>query len=387
MSPGRAELSAEDRAALLAVVRDLTRERVMPRAAAIDRDKEFPQDIRHLFAEAGLLGLTIPEAYGGLGAPLDFAVDVIMEIAAACANSANIVTQQALGAGPILLAASEEQKRRWLPTLASGEHLSAFGLTEPGAGSDNHAIATRAVRRGDHYLLSGTKVFCTWGSIAQVLTVFAQAQDDPDGDGLVALVVDLPTPGVVVGKLEEKMGLNGSPTAQLLFEDVLVPVANRLGRPGDGFRIAMRALNPGRIEIGALALGVARGALDFAGRYLTGRSQFGQPLSEFQGLRFKVADHATAIEASYWLLRAAAAAVDASAPRHIALSAMAKLLATDTAMAVTTDAVGLLGGYGYLRDYPVERMMRDVKVMQIVEGTNEIQRVVIARDWFDARKP
>lgn len=368
---------------LLATVRELVRERVEPRAGEIDRQKEFPEDIRRLFSDIGLLGLSVPVSYGGVGAPLDFAVDVVMEIAAACANSANIVTQQALGAAPILLAGSPEQKGRWLPKLASGEQLAAFGLTEPGAGSDNHAIATRAVRSGDQYILSGTKVFCTWGSIAQVLTVFAQACDDPDGEGLAALVLDLPAAGVAVSRIEMKMGLNGSPTAQLLFEDVLVPVANRLGRPGDGFKIAMQSLNPGRIEIGALALGVARGALTYAGHYLEGRQQFGQKLSAFQGLRFKIADHATSIEAAYRLLIAAARAIDASDGRQVELSAMAKLFATDTAMSVTTDALGLLGGYGYLNDYPLERMMRDVKVTQIVEGTNEIQRVVIARQWFN----
>jgi alkylation response protein AidB-like acyl-CoA dehydrogenase len=309
---------------------------------------------------------------------------VIAEVAKVCSNSANVITHQALAASPIKLGGSEEQKARWLPALASGEQLGAFGLTEPGAGSDNHAIQTTARREGDEYVLDGTKVFCTWGNIASVLTVFAQAVDDPDGKGLIAVVLDLPCDGVEVVRLEEKMGLRGSPTAQISLTGVRAPVWNRLGGIGDGFKIAMESLNPGRVEIGGLALGIAEGALEFATRYLSEREQFGQPLSEFQGLRFMVADHATDIEASRQLLYAAARACDAGLRDRIRLSAMAKLLATDVAMRVTTDAVGMLGGYGYLTDYPVERMMRDAKLMQIVEGTNEIQRVVIAKEWYRA---
>jgi alkylation response protein AidB-like acyl-CoA dehydrogenase len=367
---------------ILAAVREAVKDRVAPRASDIDRKGVFPADIRELFAGLGLLGITVPEKFGGFGLPLAVAVDVIMEIARVCANSANIVTQQALGSSPILIAGSDEQKSRWLPKLASGEHLASFALTEPGAGSDNRSIVTRATRAGDHYIVDGTKVFCTWGSVANVLTVFAQAHDDPDGEGVVALVADLPTDGFVVNRLEEKMGLHGSPTAQLTFDRMEVPVANRLGSPGDGLRIALRSLNPGRVEIGALALGIAVGALQVASLYLEDRSQFGQKLSSFQGLQFKVADHATSIEAAYRLLLAAADSVDEDRSDQVKLSAMAKLFATDVAMAVTVDAVGLLGGYGYLTDYPVERMMRDAKVMQIVEGTNEIQRVIVAREWF-----
>ncbi len=376
--------SPDVRAALLGAVQRTVRDIVAPRALAIDRMHEFPQDIRKLFGDMGLLGLTLPERFGGLGAPSTVSVDIVAAIAATCANSANVVTQQALAIGPILLFGSDEQRGRWLPRMASGEWLGAFALTEAGAGSDNRSIATRAVRDGDHYVVTGQKVFCTWGSIANVITIFARAVDDPDGEGLVALVCELPARGYTVSRLEEKMGLNGSPTAHILLDGLRIPVANRLGRTGDGLRQALSALDPGRIEIGALALGIARGALEYASRYIDERQQFGQKLSTFQGLRFKIADHATAIEASYRLLLAAADAVDAGRADRIRLSAMAKLLATDTAMTVTTDAVGLLGGYGYLKDYPVERMMRDAKIMQIVEGTNEIQREIIAREWFDA---
>ena len=374
--------ATEVQAEILTAVREAVAGRVAPRAAEIDRKSEFPEDIRQLFAGLGLLGLSIPEEYDGFGMPLELAVDVIMEIAKVCANSANIVTQQSLGLSPILIGGSDVQKRRWLPQLASGEHLASFALTEPGAGSDNKSMSTRAVRKGDHYVIDGTKVFCTWGSFANVLTVFAQVRDDPDGEGIVALVVEPPTDGYVVNRLEEKMGLHGSPTAQITFEGVKVPVENRLRGPGDGLKIALSSLNPGRIEIGALALGIAQGALELSSRYLEERSQFGQKLSSFQGLRFKIADDATQIEAAYHLLLAAARAVDQGSRDQVRLSAMAKLFATDVAMAVTVDAVGLLGGYGYLTDYPVERMMRDAKVMQIVEGTNEIQRVVVAREWF-----
>lgn len=382
MRPEPSAFTSDVRRSLLDMVRTVVAERVAPRAAEIDQVKEFPNDIREAFAELGLLGLCIPEEYGGAGAPLDLASEVVTEVAKACASSANIITQQALACGPPLAAGSDAQRSRWLPGLASGLQLGAFALTEPEAGSDNQAIRTSAKRVGDHYVVSGTKVFCTWGSIAQVITVFARAVDDPEGDGLVALVIDLPADGVIVNRIEDKMGLNGSPTAQLTFDGVVVPVENRLGKTGDGFRIAMTALLPARVELSALAVGIAEGALEFAGRYLEQRTQFGRPLSSFQGLRFKVAEHATAIAAARALVATAARAFEDRSEDAIRLSAMAKLFATDVAMNVTTDAVGLLGGYGYLRDYPLERMMRDAKLMQIVEGTNEIQRVVIAKEWF-----
>jgi alkylation response protein AidB-like acyl-CoA dehydrogenase len=271
--------------------------------------------------------------------------------------------------------------------MATGEMLGAFALTEPGAGSDNRSMSATATRVGDHYRLRGTKVFCTWGSIAGILTVFAHVVDDPDGEGIGAFVCELPLEGVIVNRLEEKMGLNGSPTAQLTFDDALIPLGNRLGAPGDGLAIAFGSLNAGRVEVGALALGIAEGALEFAGRYLVSRQQFGRSLASFQGLRFKIADHATRLEAAHALLKAAAESVDESRSDQTRLCAMAKLFATDTAMDVTVDAVGMLGGYGYLRDFPVERMMRDAKLMQIVEGTNEIQRVDVAKEWLDALDP
>ena len=366
---------------LLETVRNVVRERVAPRAAAIDRDHEFPNDIRELFGELGLLGLTVPTEYGGIDATLELTVDIVAEIAAACANSANIVTQQALGCAPILFAASAAQKARWLPDLASGKRLASFGLTESGAGSDNRGMRTLFERTDGGYRLNGNKVFITWGSIAHLMTVFGREGSATDGRPLAA-VLELPTPGFHVLRVEEKMGMNGSPTTQVAFEDVFVPDENVLAKDVDGLKIALSSLNPGRVHIGALSLGIARGALRYASRYLKQRKQFGQVLADFQGLQFKVADHATSIEAAYRLLRAAAVSVDRRQGDAAKLCAMAKMFATDVAMEVTTDVVGLLGGYGYLKDYPVERMMRDAKAMQIVEGTNEIQKVIIARRWF-----
>lgn len=373
---------AEVRADLMHTVRKVVRERVAPRAADIDRDGVFPEDIRRLFTELGLLGLSVPETYGGFGADMGLMLDVVLEIAAACANCANIVTQQALGISPILSAGSEAQKRRWLPELAAGETLASFALTEPGAGSDNRSMRTVFQPVDGGFRLSGAKVFITWGNIAQVMTVFGRLGSAADGPFLAA-VIELPAEGFVVNRLEEKMGMHGSPTTQVTFDGVFVPAGNVLGRPGDGLRIALASLDSGRVEIGALGLGIGRGALAAAGRYLRQREQFGRPLAEFQGLRFKIADHATRLEAAFQLLHAAARAIDSGTADATRLAAMAKLFATESGMEVATDAVGLLGGYGYLRDYPLERMMRDAKAMQIVEGTNEIQRVVIARQWFE----
>jgi alkylation response protein AidB-like acyl-CoA dehydrogenase len=372
--------AAEVREGLMETVRAVVRARVAPRAADIDRDGVFPDDIRKLFSDLGLLGLSVPEAYGGFGADMEMTLVVVLEIAAACANCANIVTQQALGIAPILHGGSEVQKRRWLPALAAGETLASFALTEPGAGSDNRSMRTVFKPVDGGFRLTGSKVFITWGNIAQVMTVFGRL-GSPDG-AFMAGVIELPVDGFVVNRLEEKMGMHGSPTTQVSFDAVFVPEENVLGRPGEGLRIALSSLDSGRVEIGALGLGIGRGALAAAGRYLLQREQFGRPLAEYQGLRFKIADHATRLEAAFQLLRAAAQAIDAGSSDATRLAAMAKLFATDAGMDAATDALGLLGGYGYLRDYPLERMMRDAKAMQIVEGTNEIQRVVIAREWF-----
>jgi alkylation response protein AidB-like acyl-CoA dehydrogenase len=371
----------EVRDTLLQVVAEVVRDKVAPRAAEIDRTGDFPDDIRKIFSEIGLLGLSVPEIYGGFGADLEVSVDIISAIAEYSAACANIVTQQALAIAPILAAGSDAQKRRWLPKMAAGDWLGSFALSESGAGSDNRSMRTVFLPDSRGYRLSGSKVFTTWGNLADVMTVFGRLES-PDGPFLAA-VIEPPVQGFRVDRLEEKMGMHGSPTTQVSFDGVFVSEDNRLGAVGDGLHVALSSLDSGRVEIGALGLGLGRGALAVAGRYLQEREQFGRPLADNQGLRFKIADHATRLEAAYQLLRAAAVAIDAGSPEATRLSAMAKLFATDTAMDVTTDAVGLLGGYGYLKDYAVERMMRDAKVMQIVEGTNEIQRIVVARKWFE----
>jgi len=369
----------EEEGMILATVRRVVQERVAPRAAEIDKEGEFPEDIKEVFSELGLLGLQIPEEYGGYGMRCLVFCLIVEEIAKVCVNSANILTQQDFGTQPILIAGNEEQKRKYLPKLAKGEFLGAFGLTEPGAGSDQRPIATRALKIGNEYVINGTKRFITWGNMAHVTTVFAKTQPEKELKGISAFLVDRATPGMHVGKLEDKMGLRGSPTAELIFEDCHVPEENLLGQEGDGFKIAMKAIDHGRITIAAIALGLAQGALDYAIEYAKQRVQFGKPISEFQGIQFLMADMATQIEAARQLLYRACHEFDVHGHEAGKLGAMAKLYTTDVCMNATVECVQILGGYGYIKDYPVERMMRDAKIMQIVEGTNQIQRLVIAK--------
>ncbi|MBX5465665.1 MAG: acyl-CoA dehydrogenase family protein [Clostridia bacterium] len=382
------ELSAEQRA-LAELARQVARERVAPRAAAIDEEDRFPEDLRRLFGELELLGLGIPEAYGGGGAGLLSVCLVIEELARVSATASLIVADHELGLLPVLLGASEEQKRAWLPAIASGEKLMAFALTEPEAGSDAAGLAMRAERRGDRYVLNGTKRFITHGNVADWLTVFARTDPEQRGSrGISCFLVERETPGLTVTKLERKMGLHGSPTAELSFEDVEVPATNRIGEEGQGFRIAMATLDHSRPGIAAQALGIAQGALDEAVAYARQRRQFGRPLADFQAIQFMIADMAIGVESARYLTYKAAAVVEeADAGRaewRLAnrFSAMAKTYASDVAMRVTTDAVQIFGGYGYIADYPVERMMRDAKITQIYEGTNQIQRLVIARSYL-----
>ncbi len=374
------QLTEEQRAIQLAV-RDLAVERIAPRAAAIDESGEFPVDVRDMLAEHDVLGIPFAPAYGGIsGSALSLAL-AVEEIARVCVSSSLILAVQSLGSLPIVLAGSDEQKRRFLPPLARGEQLAAYALTEPGSGSDAAGMRTRAVRQGGGYVLNGSKTFITGGSVADVMAVFARTDADA-GDSsrhISAFVVEKDSPGFRVGKLEKKMGIRGSPTAQLFFEDCRIPAENRLGAEGEGFHIAMRVLDHSRPGIGAQALGIAEGALDQALRHARERRQFGQAIAEFQGIQFMLADMATQIEAARALVYHAAALLDAKDGEITRFSSMAKLFASDTAMRVTTDAVQILGGYGYMREFPVERMMRDAKITQIYEGTNQIQRVVIAR--------
>ena len=373
------EFTAEQ-VAIRDTIRELVQDRVAPRAAEIDEKSEYPKDIERLFAENGILGIPFPEEYGGISGSSVTICMGIEEIAKACASSSLILAVQALGSYPILVAGTEEQKQRLCPPLASGEKVAAYALSEPGSGSDAAAMQTRAKKHGNEYVLNGTKQFITHGSIASTLVVFAQTDPGADHRGISAFVLERETSPWTVEKLEHKLGIRGSPTAQIVLEDVKVTgSSNRLGEEGAGFKIALAVLDRSRPGIGAQALGIAEGAFDYALNYVKERKQFGQPVASFQGIQFMLADIATQIEAARHLVFQAATKVDAKAPDLTKIAAMAKLFASDMAMRVTTDCVQLLGGYGYISDYPVERMMRDAKITQIYEGTNQIQRVVIAR--------
>jgi alkylation response protein AidB-like acyl-CoA dehydrogenase len=387
IAPPRPDTSDEE-AMILDVVRQLVKERVEPRAAEIDANGEFAWDIRDLFAENDLLGIPVPAEYGGLGGSFVTYVKVVEEVAKACASSALLIAVQELGALPIMIGGSDEQKRRWLPDLASGKKLAAYALTEPGSGSDAAgSMRTRARRDGDDYVLDGSKIWITNGSVADVTTVFAVTDAAKGPNGISAFVLEKGTPGFSVGKLEKKMGIRGSPTVELTFENCRVPAANMLGEEGQGFKIAMKVLDKSRPGIAAQALGIAQGALDYATEYTKQRVAFGKPISQQQGLQFMMADMKTEVEAARLLLYEAARKCDENAPDVTTWAAMAKLKCGDVAMSVTTDAVQLLGGYGYSTEYPVERMMRDAKITQIYEGTQQIQRIVIARSMVGKWSP
>ncbi len=365
---------------LRAVVRELADERIAPRASQIDETAEFPQDLRELLAQQDLLGTCFEERHGGTNLDTVAQCILVEEIARADATTSLIPIVQKLGALPILLAGSDEQKDRYLPRLANGEWLVAFALTEAAAGSDVASNRMRATRDGDDYLLNGSKRFITHGSVANLLTVFALTDPAAGGrKGMSAFIVEAESPGFAAPRVEHKMGIRGSPTAELTFDDVRVPAANRLGEEGDGFRIAMETLDRSRLGIAAQAVGIAQGALDASVAYAADRKQFGQAVSDFQGIQFMLADMASLTEAARQLTYAAAAKVDAQAPDLPYWTSSAKLIAGDTAMRVTTDAVQVLGGYGYITEYPVERMMRDAKITQLYEGTQQIQRLIVAR--------
>jgi alkylation response protein AidB-like acyl-CoA dehydrogenase len=386
IAPPRPETSDDEEAMILEVVRDLVKEKVEPRAAEIDATGEYPWDIQKLFAQNDLLGIPFPAEYGGLGGSFVTYVKVVEEVAKACASSALIIAVQELGALPIIIGGNDEQKRRWIPDLAAGKKIAAYALTEPGSGSDAAgSMRTRAVRDGDDYVLDGTKIWITQGSVADVITVFAVTDPTKGANGITAFVVEKGTPGFVVGKTEKKMGIRGSPTNELVFTSCRVPAANRLGEDGEGFKIAMKVLDKSRPGIAAQALGIAQGALDYATEYTKQRFAFGKPISQQQGLQFMLADMKTEVEAARLLLYTCAQKCDQGAADVTTWAAMAKLKCGDVAMSVTTDAVQLLGGFGYSADYPVERMMRDAKITQIYEGTQQIQRIVIARSLVGRR--
>jgi alkylation response protein AidB-like acyl-CoA dehydrogenase len=363
---------------LRAMVRELAEERVAPRAAEIDATAEFPWDLKELLAKHDLLGICFPEEHGGTNLDGIGQAVVAEELARIDATTSLIPLVQKLGALPILLAGNDEQKSRYFPKLASGEWLIAFGLTEAAAGSDVAANRMRARRDGDDYVLDGSKRFITHGSIANLVTVFALTDPDAGGrKGMSAFIVETDSPGFAAPRVEHKMGIRGSPTAELTFDDVRVPAANRLGAEGDGFKIAMGTLDASRVGVAAQAVGIAQGAIDVALKHASQREQFGQRVTDFEGIQFMLADMSAQTEAARQLTYAAAARI--GSPETAYWASCAKLIAGDTAMRVTTDAVQVMGGYGYISEYPAERMMRDAKITQLYEGTQQIQRLVIAR--------
>jgi alkylation response protein AidB-like acyl-CoA dehydrogenase len=361
-------------------IRQIVRERVAPRAAEIDAKAEYPWDIRRLFAEQDLLGLPFDEEHGGTGTGTLMLNVAVEEIARACASSALILMIQELGTLPIKLFGSEELKQRFLPRCASGEWTPAFALSEPEAGSDPGGMITHAERDGDEWVINGTKNWITNLGVADFYVVFAKTDREAGRSrGISAFVVEADRPGFTVGKLEHKLGIRGSPTGQPIFDDVRVPAGHLVGEEGKGMGVALGTLDHSRLGVAAQAVGIAQGATDHAAAYARERRQFGRPIAEFQGIQFKLADMETRTAAARELLYRACAKIDRHEPDAGKYSAMAKLFASDTAMAVTVEAVQVFGGYGYVSEYPVERYMRDAKITQIYEGTNEIQRLVIAR--------
>jgi alkylation response protein AidB-like acyl-CoA dehydrogenase len=358
-------------------IRQIVRERVAPRAAEIDATGEYPWDIRKLFGAQDLMGLPFAEEHGGTGTGTLMLNVAIEEVARACASSALILMVQELGTLPIQLFGTDEQKDKWLPKCASGEWSPAFCLSEPEAGSDPAAMRTHAVADGDEWVINGTKNWITNATIADFYIVFAIT--DREAKRSSAFIVEKDAPGFSVPKLEHKLGIKGSPTGQPVFEDVRVPAENMIGAPGKGLSVALGTLERTRLGAGAQAVGIAQGAIDYANDYAKERIAFGKPINEFQAIQFKLADMETRTAAARELLYKACAMADRNEPGLGKYTSMAKLFASDTAMYVTIEAIQVLGGYGYVNEYPVERMMRDAKITQIYEGTNEIQRMVIAR--------
>ncbi|MFC2060145.1 acyl-CoA dehydrogenase family protein [Chloroflexota bacterium] len=367
----------EDQEMIVASVREMARDKIAPRAVAFDRNAEYPWDIIELYRQSQILSMPIPEQYGGVGASEFTCCLVMEEIAKVCANSAHALADHWLGLEPVLLGGREEQKQKYLPQMAT--RIAAFSVTEPEAGSDISGVQTRAVLNGDEYVINGQKVFCTNGDVADFVTVFVRTGPDRTR-GLSAFVIEQGTPGFSVGKKEDQLGMRGTHACELILDDCRVPREDIVGQEGDGFGIAMQTFNRSRPFDAALAVGIAAGALEYAIDYAKQRKQFGQSISEFQGIQFMLADMATEVEAARHLVRWAASLLDRGSPEVAKSSAMANYFATDVGVRVTNDAMQVLGGYGYIKDHPLEQKMRDARLLQIVEGTNQIQRVVVARN-------
>jgi alkylation response protein AidB-like acyl-CoA dehydrogenase len=374
----------EEHEAVREAVRAVCDAKVAPNAAEADETSEFPKASYEALRAADFHAPHIPEEYGGAGADALATAIVIEEVARACAASSLIPAVNKLGTMPLLLAGSEELKREFLPPVASGEAMFSYCLSEPEAGSDAAAMTTRAVRDGDHWVLDGVKRWITNAGVSRFYTVFAVTEPGAGAKGISAFVVDKADSGVSFGAPEKKLGIKGSPTREVYLDGVRVPASRMIGEPGTGFATAMRTLDHTRVTIAAQALGIAQGALDFSARYVTERTQFGKPVADFQGIQFMLADMAMKLEAARQLTYAAAARSERGDADLTFFGAAAKCYASDAAMEITTDAVQLLGGYGYTRDFPVERMMRDAKITQIYEGTNQVQRIVMARQLLKA---
>ena len=367
-----------DQESLRKMVQEFAQKEIAPRAAHYDHDEEFPWENIKIMAELGLMGLPVPEKYGGAEVDTVSYSLAIEEISKACAaTGAILAVHTSAGTMPIVAFGTEEQKQKYVPALAAGEKIGAFALTEPGAGSDASRVATTATLDGDHYVLNGTKCFITNGGVAETTVVFASVDKSKGVKGITAFIVEKGTPGFSVGKKEEKLGIRASNTTELVFENCRIPKANLLGKEGEGFKIAMVVLDNARIGIGAQAVGIAQAALDESVKYAKVREQFGKPITQQQAIAFMLADMAIKTETARQMVYHASALKDAGLPVGKE-AAIAKTYAADISVQVALDAVQIMGGYGYSREYPVERLLRDSKITQIYEGTNQIQRVVIA---------
>jgi len=370
----------EEQQFIVDVCRQIVRDRIVPVRAELDEKSIFPSEIIKEIARADLFRLFVPEEYGGMGKNIFAASIVSEELSRGDLSVSSIYGASGLGLMPILLMGSEEQKQKYLPSLASGEKLAAFGITEAEAGSDAGAVKTKAVLSGDHYIINGSKQWITNAGEADIYTIFVKTDPEKGIKGISAFIVEKGTPGFDFGKNENKLGIKASSTRELIFTDCRVPKENLIGEEGSGFKIAMKALDQLRVVVGAQAVGVAQAAFEEALNYSKTRKQFDVPISSFQAIQHMLADMATQIEAARSLVYVTAEVIDSGGDDTIRLSAMSKLFASDMAMQVTIDAVQIFGGYGYMKEYPVEKMMRDAKIIQIYEGTNQIQKNVIAHD-------